>query len=378
MPQRGVLLFKLKQMNAKRPENMYFLNRLLDSPFEGKRIWKFVLVNFIIATCVVLSFCPDCFFSIEKIAGVWDDWLYSFLISMLLSGGITVIIQFSDQRLPWLEKPVRRLLFDLIAVVLYSYVVSFTLGTIFSVWVWDYFTWDTIDWAAISQSTILPTLIALGLTIFFTCRAFLVEWKQAAIKSEKMENERLAGKYQGLKDQLNPHFLFNSLNVLSNLVYEDPNQANAFIEKLAHIYRYVLEVQNEEIVSLDQELEFAKSYFELQSLRFGDKFNFSIEVDSGSDLGLPPLTLQLLLENALKHNRLTTAEPLSIFVIQDGNMLTVRNNLQRRTTSAEGAGIGLVNINERYGYLTDQSVEVSQTAQFFDVRVPLLPLNDIE
>ncbi len=359
-------------MKANRPETVYFLNRVLDDAFELKNLWKFFLVNLVIATAVVLSFCPNCFFSWELFTGVWDDWLYSFLISSLLSGGITLIIRFSEKMFPWLEKPVQRLLFDLTAVVIYSFVVSFILGTIFALWIWDYFTFDQIGWADIAESTKLPTYIALGLTVFFTSRAFLIEWKQAVIEAERIKREHLAGQYQSLKNQLNPHFLFNSLNVLSNLVYEDADQSNAFIEKLSAIYRYVLDVQNEELIDLEEEIAFAQKYMELQAIRFGKKFHFAFEFSDPKAFCIPPLTLQLLIENAFKHNIATKDSPLDVFVIQNDDRLIVKNTLQRRKVESAESGIGLENIRKRCAFFTDREVIVKEEGGFFVVDVPLI------
>ncbi len=321
---------------------------------------------------MVLSFCPNCFFSWELFEGVWDDWLYSFLISSLLSGGITLIIRFSDQKFPWLEKPVQRFFFDLLAVIVYSFIVSFILGTLFALFIWDYFTFDNIGWSDIAESTKLPTYIALGITVFFTSRAFLIEWKQAAIEAEQIKREHLAGQYQSLKNQLNPHFLFNSLNVLSNLVYEDADQSNAFIEKLSAIYRYVLDVQNEELIDLDDEVAFAQKYMELQAIRFGKKFHFAFEVKDSKKYCIPPLTLQLLIENAFKHNIAIKESPLDIFVIQNDDRLIVKNTLQRRNVESAESGIGLENIKKRCAFFTDREVIVKEENGFFVVDVPLI------
>src|SRR5690606_13274195 len=155
---------------------------------------------------------------------------------------------------------------------------SFLLSLIFGFFIWKNLSINDMSWSWVVSSTTLPILISLGFTFFFTSRSFLLEWKQAAIEFEKMKNERLAGQYQSLKDQLNPHFLFNSLNVLSNLVYEDADKANNFIEKLANVYRYVLEVQDERLVILTDELKFARNYLELQKLRFGDRLQYKAEI----------------------------------------------------------------------------------------------------
>jgi LytS/YehU family sensor histidine kinase len=264
------------------------------------------------------------------------------------------------------------LIFDVVVVTSYTFVVSFCLATIFSIFFWDYFKLEEVGWGAILETTKLPIAIALSITLILTSRSFLMEWRQAAIDAEHMRNEQLSWKYQSLKDQLNPHFLFNSLNVLSNLVYEDADQANAFIEKLSKIYRYVLDVQYEELVGLDQELAFAKNYLELQELRFGSKLSYVINVNESVKYALPPLTLQLLLENAIKHNAATKDKPLLISITMDGDLLKVTNTHNPRATEPEESGIGLKNIKERYGFLTDREVVIEKNEALFEVNLPLL------
>jgi LytS/YehU family sensor histidine kinase len=298
--------------------------------------------------------------------------LYSFILSCFLSGGIGFIVAKADKHFPWLDAPFSRLVFDVLVVVAYTFIVSFCLATVFSIYIWDYFKLEEVGWGAIVNSTITPIIIALSITLILTSRSFLMEWRQAAIDAEQMHNERLAWQYQSLKDQLNPHFLFNSLNVLSNLVYEDADQANAFIEKLSKIYRYVLDVQYEELVGLDQELAFAKNYLELQELRFGSKISYVINVNESVKYALPPLTLQLLLENAIKHNAATKDKPLLISITMEGNQLKVTNTHNPRATEPEESGIGLKNIKERYGFLTDREVVIEKNEALFQVTLPLL------
>lgn len=345
----------------------------MKSTFTYHRIGKFLLINALIALVICIIAIPK-----FEATGIWiktfffDYFLYSFLVSSFLSGGINRLIEFSSSHFSWLDAPFKRLVFDLAAVIVYSFVVSFIVTAFFSFFVWTFSTIDDFDWVGIVKSTVFPVLIALGFTFFFTSRSFLFEWKIAAVEAEKMKTERLAGQYQSLKDQLNPHFLFNSLNVLSNLVYEDPDKSNTFIEKLAGIYRYVLDVQDKKLVNLNEELKFAKNYLELQQVRFGDKLRYEIKVDNPADFLIPPLSLQLLLENAVKHNTATAKSPLLIEVLKSGNALTIRNNLQKRDFTGEISGIGLNNITERYRFFTDEAVDISEKDDFFSVSIPLL------
>jgi len=342
------------------------------NPFRTKKITSFLLINLGLAFAIQLILCPQCYTSIAIFIEGLDDLIYSFILSSFLSGGIGFIVAKADEHFPWLDAPFSRLIFDILVVSAYTFIVSFCLATIFSIYVWDYFKLEEVGWKAIFESTKLPITIALIITLVLTSRSFLMEWRQAAIDAEQMRNERLSWQYQSLKDQLNPHFLFNSLNVLSNLVYEDADQANAFIEKLSKIYRYVLDVQYEELAGLDRELAFAQNYLELQELRFGSKLSYVIKVNESAKYALPPLTLQLLLENAIKHNAATKDKPLIISITQENDLLKVTNTFNPRASEPEESGIGLKNIKERYGFLTDREVVIEKNEALFEVNLPLL------
>lgn len=345
----------------------------MNTAFSYYKSAGMLIINAVISLIISLILVPEFELTLGWVKTFFVEYfLYSFLIATILSGGISWLIEFSGKQYSWLDAPFKRLVLDLALVIAYSFVASFILSTIFALFVWQYATIETINWMSVAESTRLPIMIALGFTFFFTSRAFLVEWKQAAIETEKMKTERLAGQYQSLKDQLNPHFLFNSLNVLSNLIYEDVDKANGFIEKLAEIYRYVLDAQDEKLVYLTDELKFAKSYLDLQKLRFGDKLQFEIELEETADWLIPPLSLQLLLENAVKHNVATAKRPLSIQIIQSGNRLVVKNNLQKRDLPGDMSGIGLNNITERYRFFTEKEVEIREELGYFSVSIPLL------
>ncbi len=340
----------------------------LPTKFKG-----FVLVNALISIVVSLFFVDSYGLSGDWLWSFFKNYfLYSFLISCLLSGGINRMIVFSGKHFSWLETPFKRLAFDFIGVVVYTFVVTIVLWSIFAVYVWGFITWGEINWAMQVRSTTVPIIIALLITTFFTCRAFLFEWKQAAIEAERMKTERMAGQYQSLKDQLNPHFLFNSLNVLSSLIYENPDQANDFVVRLAKIYRYVLDVQDERLVDLSRELAFSRSYLELQKLRFGEKLVYEIGPFHENGKQLPPLSLQLLLENAVKHNSATREEPLRIRIFEEVGRIVVENNVRPRLQPEQESGIGLENIRQRLTYLTEKSMEVLSGNGDFKVSIPLI------
>lgn len=336
---------------------------------------KFLLVNFIIALILQVFFCPICFLTWEDFIGLFPEFTFSFVVSMALSFGGSRVEEFLDPRFTWIHHPVKRLLATIVTYMAYAFVVSFVIVFLYT-WLDGQFELSRIPWDGILEFTFIPMRIALVFMAIFTSRSWLMEWRKSAIEAEQLRSEKLASQYQSLKDQLNPHFLFNSLNALSNLVYEDPDRSAAFIQKLSKIYRYVLDVQQEELVELDRELEFAQNYLELQKIRFEENLNFKVEVPNCKGCFLPPLSLQLLLENAIKHNIASQENPLFISIIQKGDELWVSNTFQPKSNQLEpSTGIGLENIRSRYSILSDQIPEIYQSEDEFLVKLPLLKVN---
>lgn len=343
-------------------------------------LWKdfrnFLLINFTIALILQVFFCPICFLSWEDLISIIPEFAFSFCVSMALSFGGSRVQEFWDSRVSWVHEPVKRLLATVSTYMLYAFIVSFAIVFLFT-WLDGQFDLEQIPWGGILDFTFTPMTIALVFMAIFTSRSWLIEWRKSAIEAEQLRSEKLASQYQSLKDQLNPHFLFNSLNALSNLVYEDADRSAAFIQKLSKIYRYVLDVQQEELVKVDRELEFAQNYLELQKIRFEENLNYNIDVSDCKSSYLPPLSLQLLLENAIKHNIASQENPLFISILQKGNELWVSNSFQPKITQIESStGIGLENIRSRYKILSDQIPEIYQSDDEFLVKLPLLKVNN--
>jgi len=215
--------------------------------------------------------------------------------------------------------------------------------------------------------------ITLTLVITFHVVYFYNQYQQNKIKEQKVIAGTASAKFDALKNQLDPHFLFNSLNVLTSLIEENPESALDFTTGLSKVYRYVLEQKNKDLVTVDEELEFAKTYMSLLKMRFEDSIIFEIpEKASNTESKVVPLSLQLLLENAVKHNMVTAQKPLHIKIYeQDGN-LVVENNLQPKQIVKKSSGVGLSNIKQRYQLLTNKQVFINQQAGKFAVAIPML------
>jgi sensor histidine kinase YesM len=198
--------------------------------------------------------------------------------------------------------------------------------------------------------------------------------EQLQLDAERMEKEAVQAQFDALKNQINPHFLFNSLSILSSLVDTDTRLAGQFINRLSKAYRYILEQRDNERVSLQTELDFIAAYTFLLMLRFEDKLFVDIDVppDARDHYAIAPLTLQLLVENAVKHNRLSEEEPLRVSIALAGDYLRVANLIQPRPDREASTGIGLQNITNRYKLLTDKPVWIGEEAGEFIVKLPLL------
>jgi sensor histidine kinase YesM len=216
-------------------------------------------------------------------------------------------------------------------------------------------------------------IITIVASLFFHAFYFYQELQKNKIKEQKVIAGTASAKFDALKNQLDPHFLFNSLNVLTSLIEENPESAQKFTTALSKVYRYVLEQKNKDLVTVDEELAFAKTYMSLLKMRFEDSIIFEIpEQASNPESKVVPLSLQLLLENAVKHNMVTTSKPLHIKIYEANGFLVVENNLQPKQIVKKSSGVGLDNIKQRYNLLTDRKVNIKQQAESFAVAIPML------
>ncbi|AUS06048.1 2TM domain-containing protein [Pseudotamlana carrageenivorans] len=215
--------------------------------------------------------------------------------------------------------------------------------------------------------------ITLTIVAVFHVIYYYNKYQQNKLKEQKVIAGTASAKFDALKNQLDPHFLFNSLNVLTSLIEENPKNAQKFTAGLSKVYRYVLEQKNKELVTVNEELQFAKTYMSLLKMRFEDSIVFHMpEQATNPESKVVPLSLQLLLENAVKHNMVTPNKPLHITIFEDGNNLVVENNFQPKQIVKKSSGVGLNNINQRYNLLTHRKINITKEANRFAVAIPML------
>ncbi len=218
-------------------------------------------------------------------------------------------------------------------------------------------------------SIIITFVVTLGIHAFYFYKAY----QENKLKEQKIIAGTASAQFESLKNQIDPHFLFNSLNVLSSLIEENPESAQRFTTSLSKVYRYVLEQKDKELVSVEEELKFAKTYMNLLKMRFENSITFEIpEGFDNEEAKVVPLSLQLLLENCIKHNIVSEAKPLHIKISIENNQLVVTNNLQKKEVLSDRKGVGLQNIVNRYAILTKRNVLVEENEKEFKIFLPIL------
>lgn len=220
---------------------------------------------------------------------------------------------------------------------------------------------------------IVSVVITFVVTLAIHAIYFYKAYQENKVKEQKIIAGTASAQFESLKNQIDPHFLFNSLNVLSSLIEENPESAQKFTTSLSKVYRYVLEQKDKELVSVAEELTFAKTYMNLLKMRFENSITF--EIPDGFDneeAKVVPLSLQLLLENCIKHNVASESKPLHVKISINNNQLVVANNLQKKEVLSDRKGVGLQNIVNRYAILTKRNVLVEENEQEFKIFLPIL------
>lgn len=304
-----------------------------------------------------------------------ERW-YELRFSMFFSGLMWVFLwqgnghlsSYITSKVPWLENPGKRFIIGIIGVVVYS---PLAVYLVFLIILWTM----NIRVSGVDEIALIAIGVTFVISFFMNAAEFLRNWRRAALDAEMLKKEQMATKYESLKNQVNPHFLFNSLNALTNLVYEDQDMAADFIRQLSKVYRYVLDTKSQEVVSLADELKFVASYLVLQKTRFDDKLRVQIDLKGFENRMVPPISLQILLENAIKHNVISEEDPLDVKIYVEDEQLVVSNNLQKKNIPIEeSAGMGLPNIVARFEFLSNKKVEIIDGPENFIVKLPLLDM----
>jgi sensor histidine kinase YesM len=317
-------------------------------------------------------------------SSIMEEWpwfahigVYFFQVLFLI--GIWELIQVINKKLEkfysFEESPVTRIALQVLVSVLLFLPMVILLVNFFRPYMPSF-----VDKRFLTLLYMLVLFVLLFLNFSFYAYRFFQEWKQSSeektrlkLEAEKLEREKALMQYHHLRNQVNPHFLFNTLTSLDGLIVTDPELASQFVRHLSKVYRYVLEHSENEVVSLQLELEFIQHYMAILQMKFGKGIQFTVNVsDRAKEKGVAMVTLQMLIDNAIKHNIIRAATPLCITITDDDGFLTVKNNKQVRKQLELSTKNGLRHLCTLYHYISSIDVEVVETDEFFEVKLPLL------
>ncbi len=273
-------------------------------------------------------------------------------------------------RFPSMEQTQKRLLYTVLGIGTVYMVVQLTIGYLHENYLFTEHSKDIPDSAYVGPSLVI---IALASSIYESI-FFYDRWKRTILETEQLKRENIQSQLEGLKSQVNPHFLFNSLNTLTYIIPEDSDKAVTFVRKLSKVYRYFLEIRDKKLIPLSEELEFLHAYIFLVKERFGENLKVDLRIPEGAyDRQIIPLSLQILIENAIKHNVVSSQHPLYLeLYFDETERLCVRNNLQKKKQNMPSTKIGLQNIKNRYAFFTNEEVMVEESEAYFTVCLPLI------
>lgn len=305
------------------------------------------------------------FFTVESMLNLFG----SLITTLIMWFGVSSIVVFLWKNYPWEKNPVKHIIIEVIAIIFYTSLVGlifFSINKLYPI-------------EAFEENITLSIFFTLMVTFFMVSLNegyfFFMKWKETLLMTEKLEKDNIRSQYETLKSQINPHFLFNNLNTLASLIEENPKLAVEYVQQTADYYRSILNLKDKEIIRLDEEIELIKTFYTLQKNRYGDNLTINIKLDNVDyNSYVAPLALQMLVENAIKHNIISKEKPLNINIYVDEKAILVSNNLQKRELEQPSTRFGLKNIKERYSFLSHKSVEISENDSTFTVSIPILTM----
>ncbi len=300
---------------------------------------------------------------------VFTKFFASLSVTVCLWEGNRQIIIFMRKRFPKSSQTASRLIYQTGLSIVYTFFVSYLLNFLF--YTFNMPMCEPSQWLISAITDLVPTLFVVSL---YESAYFFSEWKKNIKRAEQLAKESLQSQLAALKNQIDPHFLFNSLNTLAALIEDQNDPAQKYLEQLSDVYRYVLLNKDKETITLDEELAFVESYIFLNKTRFRD--NLIVDKQISPEIGkhqIAPLSLQMLVENALKHNIISKEHPLTLRLSCDNEgYITVENNVQLKSVLEKSTKTGLQNIINRYALLTSRKIEILNENDIFSVKIPLI------
>lgn len=302
----------------------------------------------------------------------WDKYFTTLFITSVIWVGNRFIMVYSRRKYPLFDNVRERIVFQSVVMLLFTIAANVVMGAIFEKTFQDERAGLTFADKMIhsNSAAIFCTIMIIAIyeSIFFNHQL-----RHSIQEAENLKRESLAAQLNALRTQVNPHFLFNNLNTLLSLIPENPKHAADFVQQLSKVYRHILEVKDEKSILLRKEMEVLEAYYFLLKTRFGENLTVNIDIPCEKlDKQVVPLSLQLLMENAIKHNIVSESRPLLVNIFTENGSLVFDNNLQMKNQVSESTGIGLDNIRNRYKLLGNKQVKVTETATNFTVSIPLI------
>ncbi len=301
-----------------------------------------------------------------------EDFFSGLLFTAVMWNGDYFIIKFFRNRWPELNSTHKRIITTIVVVCSFNITADYLLCNLLNEISQGEDYWENEAGGNIVKNLIITAIVGT----LYEAGYFFSKWKRQTIEMEQLRSQQLRSELSVLKNQISPHFLFNSLNTLVTLIHENQNQAAKFTEKLSEVYRYILQFKDKELVRLSTEIKFSEAFVYLLKMRFEEGLDIEIDLDEvDQDKYVAPLTIQMLIENAVKHNVVSKNQPLQIKIYsEEGKSLIVKNNLQHKPAEGKSTHTGLENIQSRYALLTNREVDIIKTQSHFMVALPLVEL----
>lgn len=328
--------------------------------------WHFV-VPLLIGYTITLFAYPEGFLSLSTMLFVS---LYSLSIGILSMKSYEFSEWQIEKFIPWLKQPILRFFISIIVEIILGLIVLIAINYIFFMVIKG----QKVDEFIITTYNALKYLLAstIGSIVIINLISFFKNWRQSALNEEILKREILTVQYESLKNQINPHFLFNNLTALTSLVRTDQDKAIIFIQELANTFRYVLENRDNEVIAILQECRLIESIAQLYQLRHTESLRINMNISEFRNSYIVTMALQMLVENAVKHNIISSSKPLTIDIYKEEEYVVVKNNFQPKTSKVLSNGVGLKNIQMRYQYHTNRKVIIEESELFFIVKLPIL------
>ena len=300
------------------------------------------------------------------------SFLYTILIAFIIWEGNRYLLFSMRSYFDWYKKPVRKIIVLLFGITFYTLPISILM----LVGWYHIFYKSAINWQVVFSATLIMMICVIFITHVYETVFLVKESESEMLRAEQFERARAEAELEALKNQIDPHFIFNSLNTLSYLIDEKPAKAKQFNDNLADVYRYILQNKARDLVLLQEEINFLNDYFSLLKIRFEKAVQLQLNIDAAmfDQYLVPPISLQVLMENAIKHNEFSDVHALVMEISFNNGMLVFYNETRKKTLRKPSSKIGLKNLDERYKLTTGNTISIEETEKSFRVLLPVLKI----